>query len=72
MVPCNWRQPQTTMHTCAQAGTIISLGVSLIICVVWTLIAPARVPWSWKNFQAIEIEDDENVRCHALTRVNVL
>ena len=26
MVPCNWRQPQTTMHTCAQAGTIISLG----------------------------------------------
>ncbi len=40
----------------------MSLVVSGIICVVWTLICPAKEPWSWKNFKAIEIEDDENVR----------
>ena len=51
-----------TIRARAQAGTIISLVVSGIICIVWTLVAPAKVPWSWEKYKAIEVEDDENVR----------
>ena len=49
----------------AQDGTIVSIGVSFIICVVWTLIAPEKDKNAWANYKNIEIEDGEQVRGRA-------
>lgn len=38
-------------------GTIVALGVSLIICVVWTLIAPERNANIYDAYKTIELED---------------
>ena len=45
-----------------QDGTVVSIGVSFIICVVWTLIAPEKDKNAWARFKGIEIEDNESVR----------
>ena len=42
----------------------MSIGVSFIICVVWTLIAPEKDKNAWANYKNIEIEDGEQVRGH--------
>ena len=46
----------------AQDGTVVSIGVSFIICVVWTLIAPEKDKNAWANYKNIEVEDGEQVR----------
>ena len=44
-----------------QDGTIVSITVSFIICVVWTLIAPEKDKNAWARYKNIEIEDGEQV-----------
>ena len=53
----------------AQDGTVVSIGVSFIICVVWTLIAPEKDKNAWANYKNIEIEDGEQVRGQAGMRM---
>jgi hypothetical protein len=38
-------------------GTIVAIGVSLIICVVWTLIAPEKNPNIYDAYKTIQLED---------------
>ena len=38
-------------------GTIVAIGVSLIICVVWTLIAPEKNANVYDAYNTIELED---------------
>ena len=45
-----------------QDGTIVSITVSAIICVVWTLISPEKDKNAWARFKGIEVEDNESVR----------
>lgn len=40
----------------------MSIAVSFIICVVWTLIAPEKDKNAWARYKNIEIEDGEQVR----------
>ena len=40
----------------------MSIVVSTIICVVWTLIAPEKDKNAWARFKNIEVEDGEAVR----------
>lgn len=47
----------------------MSIGVSFIICVVWTLIAPEKDKNAWANYKNIEVEDGEQVRAWAAVRV---
>ncbi|EIE23218.1 urea active transporter [Coccomyxa subellipsoidea C-169] len=42
-------------------GTIVAVGVSAIICVVWTLVAPEKNPDVWTQYKSIELQDDEFV-----------
>ncbi len=42
-------------------GTIVAVGVSAIICVVWTLAAPEKNPDVWTQYKSIELQDDEYV-----------
>lgn len=52
----------------------MSIGVSFIICVVWTLIAPEKDKNAWARFKGIEVEDGEMVRmpgcCSALFTIH--
>ena len=41
-------------------GTIVAIGVSFIICVVWTLIAPEK-DGNWDAYKTIELEDCEEI-----------
>ena len=45
-------------------GTIVSVGVSLVICVVWTLIWPEKNPDTWGAYKSIELQDEELVVDH--------
>jgi len=41
-------------------GTIVAIGVSFIICIVWTLIAPDK-DGSYDAYKTIELEDCEDL-----------
>ena len=41
-------------------GTIVAIGVSLIICVVWTLIAPEK-DGNYDAYKTIQLEDCEDL-----------
>ncbi|CAL8465288.1 g4823 [Coccomyxa elongata] len=45
-------------------GTIVSVGASLVICVVWTLIWPEKNPDTWAAYKSIELQDEELVVDH--------
>lgn len=45
-------------------GTIVSVGVSLVICVVWTLIWPEKNPDTWATYKSIELQDEELIVDH--------
>ena len=41
-------------------GTVVAIGVSLIICVVWTLIAPEK-DGNYDAYKTIQLEDCEDL-----------
>ena len=41
-------------------GTVVAIGVSFIICVVWTLIAPEK-DGNYDAYKTIELEDCEDL-----------
>lgn len=45
-------------------GTIVSVGASLVICVVWTLIWPEKNNDTWNAYKSIELQDEELVTDH--------
>jgi hypothetical protein len=45
-------------------GTIVALGMSALICVVWTLIWPEKDGVAFANYKSIELEDQEEVVDH--------
>ena len=50
----------------------MSIVVSAIICVAWTLISPEKDKGPWARFKGIEVEDNEQVRGPALAQLPVL
>lgn len=45
-------------------GTIVAVGTSLIITVVWTLVAPERNPNIYDTYKSIELQDNEIIVDH--------
>ena len=41
-------------------GTVVALGVSFIICIVWTLIAPEKNA-NYDAYKTIQLEDCEDI-----------
>ena len=39
----------------------MSIAVSAIICIAWTLISPEKDKTAWARFKGIEVEDGEQV-----------
>lgn len=45
-------------------GTVVAVGASLIITVVWTLISPEKNPDTYNQYKSIELQDDELIVDH--------
>lgn len=45
-------------------GTIVAVGASLVITVIWTLIAPEKNPDAYGMYRNIELQDSELVVDH--------